>query len=218
MSQVDDNIATRELHMLAIRGGVLYHSMASNFGPVTDGNGRQFNRFRDVSGWGDVGQVLGGGFGNITSAAIVAQPSAINVFFIAESGGLYRLWHAVRFSAGGGSWRPSVDVLSRSGDAPNGSVYSYKVSAGICPAFGAAVWDAQNTELLVALLGGPNRSEVLVIRVVSTPRQWRPGVNGVYSPWASLPGIPADALNNTFIPRDVVVTARPFRDNATPPP
>jgi hypothetical protein len=218
MTQVDDDLATRELHMLAIRNGALYHSMASNFGPVTDGNGQVFNRFRTVSGWGDVGQVLGGGFGNISSAAIVARPSAIHVFFIAESGGRYRLWHAVRFSAGGGSWRRPVDVLSSSGDAPNGSVYSYKVSAGICPTFGATVWDAQNTELLVTLLGGPSGFEVLVIRVVSAPRQWGAGVNGVYSPWRSLPGIPADAFNYPFIPQDVVVTARPFRDNATPPP
>lgn len=218
MTQVDDNLATRELHMLAIRGGTLYHSMATDFGPVTDGNGQMFNRFRSISGWADVGQALGGAFGNITGAAIVAQPAAINVFFIAESGGRYRLWHAVRFSAGGGSWRTPVDVFARSGDAANGSVYSYKVSAGICPAFGAAVWDAQSTELLVALLGGPNRSEMLVIRVVSTPRQWAPGVNGVYSPMASLPGIPPDASNNPFIPRDVVVTARPYQDNATPPP
>ncbi|HEX5875475.1 MAG TPA: hypothetical protein VFY60_12575 [Pyrinomonadaceae bacterium] len=217
MTQVDDNLGTRELHMLAIRNSVLYHSMASNFGPVTDGFGTVFSRFRTASGWGDVGQALGGGFGNITSAAIVARPNSINVFFIAESGGRYRLWHTVRFSASG-SWRPPVDVLSRTGDAPNGSVYSYKVSAGECPTFGATVWDAQNTELLIALLGGPNGSEVLVIRVVSAPRQWAPGVNGIYSPWASLPGIPADSLNNRFIPRDVVITARPFRDNATPPP
>ncbi|MFD0740132.1 hypothetical protein ACFQZQ_12685 [Lysobacter koreensis] len=217
MRQFDDDLATRELHMLAIRNGVLYHSMASDFGPVTDGSGRMFSRFRAVSGWGDVGQVLGGGFGTITSATVVAQASAVNVFFIAESGGRYRLWHAVRFSAGGGSWRPPVDVLSRSGDAANGSVYSYKVSAGICPTFGATVWDAQSTELLIALLGGPGGFEVLVIRVVSAPRQWRPGVNGIYSPWASLPGIPADGLNNPHIPRDVAITARPFRDNATPP-
>src|SRR5262249_42883843 len=74
MTQIDDNVATRELHMLAIRNGALYHSMASNFGPATDGNGRVFSRFGTTSGWGDVGQVLGGGFGNITSAAIVARP------------------------------------------------------------------------------------------------------------------------------------------------
>lgn len=215
MSQVDDNIATRELHMLAIRGGILYHSMASNFGPVTDGNGWGFNRFLDVSGWGDVGQVLGGGFGNITSAAIVARFSSINVFFIAASGGRYRLWHTVRFPSG--SWRPPVDVLSRSGDAPNGSLESYyDVYAGICPTFGATVWDAQNTELLVVLPGG--RSELQVIRVVSAPREWKPGVTGVYSPLERLE-IPANSRNNNaFHPRNVVVTVRPFRDNATPPP
>lgn len=198
---------------LAIHNGVLYHSMASTFEPA---GGRTFSRFRTVSPWGDVGQALGGGFGTITSAAIVAQPRAVNVFFVAESGGRTRLWHGVRFSAGGGSWRPPKNVLALSGDAPTGSVYSYEVSAGICPEFGAAVWDAQSTELLVALKGGPNPSEVLVIRVVSAPRQWRAGVNGLYSPWQSLPSIPPDSSNNGFIPGNIVITARPFRDNSTP--
>lgn len=215
MTQLDDDLASRELHMLAIRNGVLYHSMANNFGPVTDGNGQVFSRFRAISAWGDVGSVLGGAFGNITSAAIVAQPSAVNVFFMAESGGRYRLWHTVRFSAGGGSWRPPVDVFARAGIAANGVVDLFKVSAGVCPEFGATDWNAQNTEFLVALLSG---STVNVIRVVTTARFWAPGVNGVYSPWQSLPVIPPDSLNNPFVPRDVAITGRPFRDNATPSP
>jgi hypothetical protein len=106
MRQFEDNLATRELHMLAIHNGVLYHAMASNWGPVTSGSG-SFSRFRTVSPWGDVGQVLGGGFGTIVSAAIVSHPNAVSVLFVAESGGRHRLWRAVRFSAGGGSWRPN---------------------------------------------------------------------------------------------------------------
>jgi hypothetical protein len=215
MPQLDDDLATRELHMLAIDNGVLYHSMASNFGPVTSGDGSTFSRFRTVSGWGEVGLALGGGFGTIISAAIVAHPRAISVFFVAESGGRYRLWHTVRFSAGGGSWRTVKDVLALSGDAPTGTVYPFQVSAGICPELGAFVWDAATTETLVALRGGPNPLEVLVIRVVSTPRQWRAGVYGDYSPWKS---VPSGTLSGQFILRNVVVTARPFRDDAAPPP
>ena len=216
MTQLDDDVTTRELHMLAIDGGRLYHSMASNFGPFTDEWGFTPNRFRTVSPWGDVGQALGGGFGNVISAAIVAHPAAVSVFFMADSGGgRYRLWHAVRFSSGGGSWRPARDVLALSGDAANGTVYPFHVSAGICPEFGAAVWNAQSTETLVALSQGPDPLGVSVLRVTSTPRQWRAGVNGVYSP---MQNIPSGAMTGPFILRNVVITARPFRDDATPSP
>src|SRR6185503_2494118 len=86
MRQVEDNLATRELHMLAIHNGVLYHAMASNWGPVTSGSSSAFSRFRTVSPWGDVGQALGGGFGTIVSAAVVAlRPNAVSVLFVAES-------------------------------------------------------------------------------------------------------------------------------------
>jgi hypothetical protein len=207
MTQLGDNVATRELHMLAIRGGSLYHSMASNFGPSTDGNGKVTNRFLTSSSWGDVGQALGGGYGTITSAAIVAQPTSVHVFFVAESRGRSRLWHAVRTSPSG-AWDPPVDVLARSGDAPGGSVYSFKVSAGVCPKFGAAVWDSQTTEILIALLGGSNPYEIPVIRY---------DMNGAYSAWRSLPDLPKDKLNYSFIPTNVVITVRPFRDDAVPP-
>jgi hypothetical protein len=215
MTQLEDDLATRELHLLAIHSGRLYHSMASNFGPDTTYGS---NRFNAVSPWGDVGQALGGGFGNIVSAALVAsRPTAISVFFVAESGGRYRLWHAVRFSAGG-TWRPADDVLALSGDAPGGSVYPWRVAAGVCPAFGATDWNAQNTELLVALWGGPNSSEVVVIRVVPTPRQWTASVNGIYSPLRSLGTLlQADPSRNPTV-QNVVVVARPFRDGPLPSP
>jgi hypothetical protein len=219
MTQLDDQLTTRELHMLGIHNGVLYHSMANNFGPVTRGTGSTFSRFRTISPWGDVGRALGGGFGTIVSAAIVAsRPRAVSVFFVAESGGRYRLWHAVRFSATN-RWRPVDDVLAVSGDAPNGSVYAYRVFAGTCPALGAAVWDAQSTEGMVALLGGPNQFEVLVIRVLSTPQQWRPGVSGIYSPWRHL-GVLGRGVDpaRRFGVQGLVVVGRPFRDDARPRP
>jgi hypothetical protein len=215
MSQLDDDLNTRQLHMLAIKNGLLYHSMASNFGPVTAGSST-FNRFRTVSSWADVGQALGGGFGNIISAALVAHPNAISIFFVSEASGHFRLMHAVRFAAGGGSWRPVKDVFALSGDAANGLTQSFRVAAGTCPEFGATVWDAASTETLVAVYSGSS-SGVRVIRVVSTPRQWQAGVNGVYSPLRS---IPMGALNGPgpLSLRHVVVTARPFRDDAIPPP
>jgi hypothetical protein len=224
LRQLGDDVATRQLHMLTIENGTLYHSLASDFGPTTRGDGSVFNRFRAISAWGDVGLVLGGGFGIISSAAIVAQPSwssdsRISVFFVAESSGRYRLFHTMRSSSG--SWRqPPVEVLVESGDAPSGSVYEFQVSAGACPEPGATVWDDATTETVIALHGaihGPltGAIQVFVIRVVSAARQWTAGVHGLYSPWSPIdPG----TLNGLFIIRDVVVTARPFRDDALPPP
>jgi hypothetical protein len=78
MTQDGDNVATRELHMLAISNGALYHSMASSFGPaVTDGGaGSTINRFRTVSPWAEVGPVLGGGFGPVVDATAAAPAAA----------------------------------------------------------------------------------------------------------------------------------------------
>jgi hypothetical protein len=220
MLQTGDDVSTRELHMLAIDHGTLYHSMASNFGPVTSGSGSfTFNRFRTVTPWNNLGQALGGGFGNVISASIVAsRPKAISVFFVAGSGGLYRLWHAVRFSTTG-LWRPPDDVLRLSGDASAGTVYPWQVSANACPPLGATEWTTQNTELLIALWGtGPNPAEVVVIRVLSTPMDFRPTVTGIYSPLRSLLLPNSDAAARNTKVANVVVSARPFRDNAVPPP
>ena len=68
----------------------------------------------------------------------------MSVLFVAESGGRYRLWRAVRFSAGGGSWRPAEDVMRLSGDWPAGHVDSWQVAAGMCPPLGATAWTEQN--------------------------------------------------------------------------
>jgi hypothetical protein len=206
MRQLNDDITTRELHMIGIDNGALYHSMANNFGTVTDGRLGTFSRFRTISPWGNVGQTLGGTFGTIVSAAIVAHPSAISVFFVAQSGGVYRLWHTVRFSSDG-SWRPAKNVLALSGDAPDGALPdAFKVSAGICPAPQAAVWDQASTETLVALWR-PNSLEVKVMRVTQTPL---PGAADIYS---HLQTIPSGQLAGQFVLRNVVVSARPFPDN-----
>jgi hypothetical protein len=222
MTQQDDLVATRELHMIAIVNGVLYHSLASNFGPTQ--SHPTLNRFRTVSGWGDVGAALGGGYGTITSAAVVANPSSISVFFVAKDNGVYHLWHTVRFSADG-SWRPVKDVLALSGDAPSGSAFPIFVSAGVCPELGAAVWDQSTTETLIALRGGdplifPSPLAVKVIRVVAQPRQWAPGVDGFYSPSRQIPIGPllgaTTATAPMYLLRRVIVSARPFRDDAMP--
>ncbi|HKT61121.1 MAG TPA: hypothetical protein VJQ46_13805 [Gemmatimonadales bacterium] len=212
MTQQGEDVSTRELHMVAIQNGVLYHAMASNFSPVATFQG--MSRFHTMSKWGNVGAVLGGNFGTITSVAIVAYPRAIGVFFVAQLGGVYRLWHTVRFSADG-TWRPAKDVLLLSGDAPVGRTAPFFVSAGLCPEMGAAQWDDSNTETLLAVWSGPMPMTVGVVRVVTTSRTWTPTVTGFYSP---LQMVPLGGMSDPqYWLRGVAVSARPFRDDAFSP-
>ena len=116
MRQVEDDLTTRELHMILVANGHLYHSVASTWGTATDGNGNPFPRFGTVSSWTDVEQTLGVNYGPISSAAIVAKPAGISLFFTAAAGGVYRIWHTQRRSSDG-AWQPAKDVLALTGDA-----------------------------------------------------------------------------------------------------
>jgi hypothetical protein len=212
MAQFEDDIATRELHMLAIRNGVLHHSMASNFGPATRSTGATFNRFRNVSAWGDVGQALGGRFGTIVAATMVGQPRAVHVFFVAESGGLHKLWHAVRFSANGGSWRPADDVLALNTAFPRGRNAAFRIAAGKCPVAG----QPQESELVYAMW--TDDPDIRIGRIVSTPRQWAANIFGTHSQLfdlSALIGANADPAQRSTV-NSLVINTRPFRDDARP--
>lgn len=210
MMQFQDNVASRELHMLAIRNGVLYHSMASNFGLTTasSGSGSPFNRFNTVSTWGDVGQALGGGFGNIVDATMVARPNAVSVFFVAESGGTYKLWHAVRFSSSGGSWRAADDVFGKIGIYPRGRLDRFRVAAGLCP----TLENPYTSELVYAMWIGED--ELKIGRVVSTPRHWAAGVDGIYSHLFGLSHLTGGTSDTSRLSRieNIQILARPFSD------
>jgi hypothetical protein len=203
MRQVNDDLTTRELHMILVANGHLYHSVASNWGTATDGNGNPFSRFRTVSSWADVEQALGLNYGPVSSAAVVAKPSGISLFFTAASGGVYKVWHTQRRSSDG-AWQPAKDVLALSGDAPNGTVYQLNVAASRCPRNGASVWDESTTETVLALWGGPTQKEVLVIRASTD--------GSTFSAWR---GVPVGAMSGPFYLRNVRVTVRPFRDDGT---
>ena len=219
MTQFEDNVSTRELHIIGIDNGTLYHSMASNFSPATDGGGFVFNRFNTISQWADVGQAMGGGFGTIVSATVLAsRPTAISVLFVAQSGNRFRLFHAVRFSAGGGSWRPADDVLALSGASTNGLPDSFKVAGGMCPIFNEPTTATQNTEMVYATWNA--NLAISLGRVVSTPRQWPGGLQGIYSPLSNVSGLLAgtsDTSRQVTI-QNLRITTRPFRDDAVPPP
>jgi hypothetical protein len=185
--------------------------MASNFSTATRESGSTFDRFRSISPWGDVTQVLGGGFGNVVSASVVAsRPNAISVLFVAQKGTQFRTFHAVRFSSGGGSWRPVDDVLAlRNGAGSIGALTPFNVAAGMCPVFAETPADQGNELVYVQWRNGDFAS---VGRIVSTPRDWpTTGVRGIYSPTSTLPGavrgIPAERQHTLL---DFSISARPF--------
>lgn len=210
MMQFEDDVATRELHMVALRNGMLYHSMASNFSAATRSTGLTFSRFNTVSTWGDVGGALGGNFGNIVDVALVARPNAVSVFFVAESGGTYKLWHAVRFSAHGGSWRPADDVFAKIGIFPRGRIDKFRIAAGMCP----TLENPYSSELVYAMWVGDR--DLHIGRMVSTPRQWTADVHGIYShlfDLSRLKGGTSDTSRQSRI-ENMQILARPFRDDA----
>jgi hypothetical protein len=202
MTQLDDDVATRKVHMLAIDNGVLYHSVASNFSTATTGNGFILHRFNTVSPWADVSQALGLNFGTIVASAIVAsRPTAVSVFFVAEAGGRYRLYHTVRFDDG--SWRPPDDVFVQNGATLNGTNYSFKVAAGMCPVMGQPM----QSELVYAIWK-PDETWANIGRVVSAPQQWPTGEVGIYSPFAhTVPGSVSDPARQPIL--RLWVTSRP---------
>jgi hypothetical protein len=216
MTQFEDDVTTRELHMLTISNGVLYHSLASNFSTATTdgGTGSTFSRFNTVSPWGDVAQALGSNFGTIVAAVITPSraPTQISVFFVAQSGGRYRLFHTVRFPSG--SWRPADDVLAQNGGTLNGTNFPFKVAAGRCPVLGSP----QDSEVVYAMWDAD--LQINVGRVVSTPQQWAPGVQGVYPPLSNISGLrpgTSDLTRQDTI-QNLVITGRPFSDSASVPP
>ncbi len=222
MTQVGDDVTTRELHMIALYNGVLYHSMASNFSTPTSDPGGTFKRFASISPWASVTQALGGTFGDVVSAAIVAsRPNAISVFFVAKAGTQftqYKNYHAVRLSSGGGSWRPVDDVLAlREGAGAIPGFTAFNVAVGMCPAYPGT---AAGTGDEIVYVQWDNKTFANVGRVVSTPRLWpATNVTGVYSPASTLVGV----IRGVDPARDFTllhwsIGARPFTATATPPP
>jgi hypothetical protein len=218
MSQFEDDVSTRELHMVALRNGTLYHSMANNFGTVMrdGGAGPAFNRFRTVSTWSATGRAMGSGFGPISDVAIVARPRALHVFFVDEMNGRYRLWHAVRFSAGGGSWRFAEDVMFLNGasNAGAGTHFPFRIAAGLC----AQAEKPQETELVYTLWSDALET-IWAGRIVSTPQQWLPTMNSSFSPVfdvsRSFPRSNDSTREHTI--HSMSIGTRPFRDEARAP-
>lgn len=222
MTQVGDNIATRELHMIVLANGVLYHSMYSNFNTATNESGSTFKRFCNVSPWASVTQALGGTFGDVVSASIVAsRQNAISIFFVAKAGAQFtqfKTYHAVRFSANGGSWRPVDDVLAlRDGMGAIPGFSAFNVAAGMCPAYPETPADTGDE---IVYVQWDNTTFATVGRVISTPRHWpSTNVTGIYSPATRLTGVirGVDPARN-FTITHWSIGARPFGATATPPP
>lgn len=219
MTQAGDDVATRELHMIGIDGGRLYHAMANRYGTATFDGGSTTERFAGVSQWGDVANALGTDFGEIVDAVVIAsRPTAISVLFVARKDGGYKLWHAARYASG--AWRPADDVLALGDNRPRGLPNPFRVAAGMCPLFGPENdgSGSADDELIYALYAP--RDMLVMGRMVSTPRAWSPGLFGSYSPLTDIgrvfPGS-SDEAQRQYAVRDVAIATRPFRDDAVAP-
>jgi hypothetical protein len=222
MTQFEDDTATRELHMLKVENGTLYHAMASNWSDATASTGSAFKRFNTVSAWADVEPAVGGNFGTVTGAAMFARPRQVHVLLVEKTGNVFKAWHTVRFSSGGGSWRVPDDVLALSHANPQGSALQLRPVIGECPLAGPEAAEALGTNKteIQYLLYLPDKSAIFNGRIVTTAREWAPGFTSTYSPLSNLAGLLSGSSNdverNTRIDR-MVITTRPFSDNATPP-
>lgn len=215
MTQVDDDVTTRQLHMIARRNGGLYLSVADQFGTATSESGATSLRFSRVSPWQDVGQALGGAYGQVVSAAIVAsRPAAVSILFVAQTGAQYRTYHAVRFSSG--VWRPTDDVLAlRDGTGAIGALSPFNVAAGMCPMYPET--SADRGDEIVYVLWRDN-DFASVGRIISTSRTWpNSSITGIYSPMSRLDGLmrSVNPTRNHRLTR-FSIAARPF-PNGTPP-
>ena len=214
MTQLNDDVATRQLHMIARRNGSLYLSVADSFTSTTTESGATFLRFNRVSAWEDVGRALGNTFGTIVSATIVAsRPTAVSILFVAQMGTQYRTFHTVRFASG--TWRAADDVLAlRDGAGAVGALTPFNVAAGSCPMYPET--PADRGDEVVYLLWSDNQF-ASVGRIVSMPRIWAgSGITSIYSPTSQLPGVTRNfpASRNHQLTR-ISIGARPF--SAAPP-
>jgi hypothetical protein len=219
MTQLDDDDATRELHMLMISDNRLFHAMANNWSDATSDSGGTFKRFNTVTQWAEVTSVLGGSFGKVVSAAMVGRPRSINVLFMAQHGNLHKLWHTVRFSPSG-AWRAADDVLALNFGNVNGVPEEFQIALGNCPVYGPeAIGAAPGQTELVYALYQPKLETSLLGRIVTAPIEWVPGVlTGIYSPLQTF-RVPraSNPARNIRLGR-IVISERPFPDFATPPP
>ena len=184
MTQSEDDVTTRESHMVAVDHGALYHSMASTFTTATNDNGTTFLRFNSVTPWTDMSQLLlGPNFGVITGATVVAsRPNVVSVLFVVQSNGGFRLFHTVRLPSG--QWRPADDVLLLAGASSTGMSAPFAVAGGLCPASTPTQAGSQASELVYTLWDA--NQNMMTGRIVSTPQQWTPTQAGIYSPLINL--------------------------------
>jgi hypothetical protein len=206
--------------MLGLDQGKLLWAIATNWGTATEdgGKGPEFKRFNTVSQWFDVSQW----FSNIVAATIVAsRPNAVSILFVVQTPtGNFTLIHVARISPTG-FWRPPIDVLVANGATSLGplssSGKSFKVAAGMCPAYQPPA-PTQDQELVYVLWTADR--DIFMGRYVANAQQWSPQLTSNYSPLSDisrlLPGTSDPSRMATI--NSFSVSTRPFRDDATPPP
>jgi hypothetical protein len=201
MTQVGDDLSTRQLNMFNIYHGHLYHSAASGWGTATDFRGQTFMRFATQTQWTDVNRAFPID-DPVVDVAAVGGPSLMDVFIATRSGNTTNIMHTARRQADG-VWRAPIDVLTVD------SAFPVRVAAGWCPKVG--VTDGTSEIMMVAY----DIARMRAVRVTRTSSE---------TTYASAGDIPIPTSDNLpspppfprlFLVRHVTVGARPFPDNAT---
>jgi hypothetical protein len=219
MTQSGDDIASRSLHLVAVRGRQLLYATLSNFGPVTQslmgGSTRTFPRFRTVSPWYEIlGLFPTSDFGDLVHVVALSTgiDQLLQVFFVgktrnAQGTDIYRLWRTRR--DGAGNWSTPVDVLQASGETANGTVYDMPISAAFCPLYGDVTGGSPQAEILLAWFE-PLTNSILALEYVRQAKVWVPGRSpSVYS---SLMRVEQTGIPQDFRVFRVRVSSRPFTD------
>jgi hypothetical protein len=229
MSQISDDVTSRQLHLFALKDGKLQYAKLSNFGSTTTSSGFTDNRFRTVSDWIDVGSLMGPGHENITSFAAVGLPAGLRLFFVAKVPNTNNAVSLYETRNVNGTWTLATDVFWAAGNTPGGGGVSLpdpsdtlKVSAALCPAFGAmgaSTWSELSAQTVVAIANNLRFQPAYVILALDKPQDWGIGQPpSIYSPWLRIAvGSMTQATGTSgFSVRGLRVVRRPFADNALP--
>jgi hypothetical protein len=206
MTQVGDDLSTRQLNMFNIYHGHLYHSAASNWSAATDFRGRTFMRFASQTTWTDVNRAFPID-DPVVDVAAVGGPSLMDVFIATKSGNSTHIIHSARRQSDG-AWRIPKDVLWDLGIDMD-SAFPVHVAAGWCPKVGAT----DGTSEIVMVAYDISRMRAVRVTRTSTETTYAAAGDIPIPTSANLPAPPP--FPRLFLVRHVTVGARPFPDNAT---
>jgi hypothetical protein len=217
MTQVGDDLNTRQLNMLTIRDGRLYHSTASEWSEATNFRGNTFMRFKTETAWANVGDAVPIS-GYVTDVAAVAGERQLDVFIVTiDSHGTTQVIHTLRRQSDG-AWSHPKDVLAESGINVSSS-FPVHIAAGVCPKeLGSAnhsdtgpSYAVPNSDVMIVLYDSITIQAVRVFYQRGFGTRYISAGNVPIPTSESVPSPPP--FPKRFVVRHITVATRPFPDS-----